>query len=100
LLRRDVEDPRYRATVFTTEPEVRRMKRVVRSMRLSIFGLALLVPLGGCQTDNEAGIDSGQKGSADPKYNSDASYESYRKDHLQKEGTGKGKAAPATPKKT
>ncbi len=77
------------------------MKRFVRSVSLSLLGLALLVPFGGCQSDNEANIDTGQTGAADPKYNSDSSYEAYRKDHLN-QGTGKGKAkaAPAAPRKS
>jgi hypothetical protein len=74
------------------------MKRVVRSASFLVLGLAFLAPLAGCQADNEAGI-SDQKGTADPKYNSDATYEQYAKDQRSKKiGAEPGKASTETKK--
>jgi len=54
--------------------------RVVRSVGSSVLGLALLASLAGCQADNEAGVNTGEKGTADPKYSGDESYQQYAKD--------------------
>jgi hypothetical protein len=75
------------------------MKRVFDCLSLSLLGLSLLLPFGGCQGDNESNIDTGQKGTADPKYtDTPESYQQYARDRAPKSAPGKGagpsKAAP------
>jgi len=73
------------------------IKRVFHPVGSYVLGLTLLASLAGCQADNEAGVDTGQKGTADPKYSSDDSYQQYAKDQRSKkvEGvSGKGSTAP------
>jgi hypothetical protein len=74
------------------------MKRPVRFAWLSVLGLVLAIPLGGCQGDNEGDLFKGQKGTADPKYkDDDASYQQYYKDSQKKAAPAKGKASTPAP---
>ena len=76
------------------------MKRVAHSTWISVLGLALVAPCAGCQADNEASIADLGRGTANPRYNSDATYKQYYKDQLQKRGeTGKTKRASTARKK-
>jgi hypothetical protein len=50
-------------------------------MSFPFLFLVCAIPLIGCQGDNEAGVATGAKGTADPKYakGDDAAYEAYGK---------------------
>jgi hypothetical protein len=62
------------------------MKHILQPLRFSLFLLAFVIPLMGCQSDNEAGVATSGKGTADSKYarGDDAAYEAYGKDHQSK----------------
>jgi len=73
------------------------IKRVFHPVGSYVLGLTLLASLAGCQADNEAGVDTGEKGTADPKYSGDESYQQYAKDQRSKKVAavpGKGSPAP------
>jgi hypothetical protein len=56
------------------------------------LGILYLLPVAGCQEDNEAGvIKPGEVGKADPKYSGDASYRQYHEDTSQKPADTKPK---------
>jgi len=57
------------------------MKRTLQALWFSIFILACVFPLAGCQNENEAEV-AGTKGTADPKYakDSDENYAAYAKE--------------------
>jgi hypothetical protein len=76
-------------------------KRMVRSAWVSLLGLFLVIPLVGCQADNEAGVmEPGKTGTADPRYakGDDAAYEAYYKDQLKKAGSAPAPAPAESPK--
>ena len=77
------------------------MKCSAQRIGISLLGLALVAPLAGCQEDNETGLmKPGEKGTADPKYADDSSYEQYFKDQQQKKAAaGKGASGKTAPAK-
>jgi hypothetical protein len=75
------------------------MRLLLRCFGFASFAIGLVLPLAGCQEDNEAATRLGVEGKGDPKYAKDdqETYRAYAKDHIMKsEPKGKpGKAAPA-----
>jgi hypothetical protein len=66
------------------------MKCLLRFAWFSLLGLAVVLPLAGCQEDNEAGVDTGKTGTGDPKYTTsdDSGYRLHRQDHLKSDTEG------------
>ena len=73
------------------------MKRILKSFLISALIGACGLPLGGCQSDNEAGIATGTQGTGDPKYgkDDDATYRAFAKDHSQPKADEKAKKGGA-----
>jgi hypothetical protein len=68
------------------------MSKLIRRVAVVVvLGFSVLLPLAGCQQDNQAGIATGTQGTSDPKYakDDDATYQAYAKDQMQKGSTGK-----------
>jgi len=82
------------------------MKRVLQALWFSALIGACGLLLGGCQSDNEAGIAASTEGTSDPKYAKDdpATYQQYAKDQMKnafkgKEKAGKSGTPPPPPSK-
>jgi len=76
------------------------MIRILKFFWMPALIGSCVLPLGGCQNDNEAGIATGTQGTSDPKYahDDDATYQTYAKDQMKNAFKGKEKATKSTTK--